>query len=238
MKQVGFTLLLIAYLTHNTAAQNKTYIGLEFAVANDIFKIHDNGGYLKSIPLYNAPGGVNIRQEISKVIFIETGLIIKYYHEGFGFKTIPYSGSSSSDPSWLIPFRFGVNLNIYNQRIYFVPIIGYTIGINPPLGYGGGYGSQKSTTTTFNYDYTENLNSTRYFSLLQTGAGFEFKISNAFLLQLSASYYKGFNTTTELNINYTVNNATPITGSAISKGDFWSISTGFKYAISNLWKRG
>lgn len=238
MKQVALTLFLIGYLTHSTMGQNKTYIGFEFSIANDIYKIHDNGGYLKSIPLYNVPGGINIRQEISKVIFIETGLIMKYYHEGFGFKTIPYSGSSSSDASYLIPLRFGLNLTIYKQRIYFVPIIGYTFDINPPFGYGRGYGSQKSTSMIINYDYIENPNSTRYFSLLYTGAGFDFKISNTFLLNISASYYKGFNTTTELDINYTVNNNAPATGSAISKGDFWSISTGFKYAISNLWKRG
>jgi hypothetical protein len=235
MKQFTLTVLVIICFLNSTLGQNKTYFGLEFSAFNDIYKITDNGDYLINVPLVDAQGGFNLRQEINKNLFIETGLILKYYWEGFGFKTIPYYSSSSSDPSWLIPLRFGLSFNLYKDKIYLVPVVGFTFGINPPYGYGLGYGKQTSSTTTIDYNYTENPDVSRYFSLLQTGIGFEVKLFKALLFSVSTNYYKGFNRTTHLDINYTVNNTNQTTGTAISKGEFWCVSAGFKYPISNFW---
>ncbi|MBK7650773.1 MAG: hypothetical protein IPJ20_08535 [Flammeovirgaceae bacterium] len=235
MKQFALTTATIFYLLNSAYGQNKTYIGLEFSIANDIYKITDNSDYLMNIPLINGAGGFNIRQEVNKNFLIEVGLLMKYYQQGFGFKTIPYYGSSSSDPSWLIPVRIGLNLNLYKGKIYLVPVVGFTFGINPPYGFGLGYGKQISSTTTIDYNYAENPDVTRYFSLLQTGIGFEVKLFKALLFSISTNYYKGFNKTTHLDINYMVNNSNQATGTAISKGDFWCVSTGLKYPISNFW---
>ena len=237
MKQFALTVALIIYLLNFAYGQNKTYFGFEFSVANDIYKINDNGDYLINVPLINGQGGFNLRQDIKRNIFIEAGLVLKYYQDGFGFKTIPYYSSSSSDPSWLIPVRFGLNLNLYKEKIYLVPVVGYSFGINPPFGYGLGYGKQTSSATTIDYNYTENPDVSRYFSLLQTGIGFEFKLFKTLLLSISTNYYSGFNKTTHLDINYTVNNLNQTTGTAISKGEFWCVSTGLKYPISNFWTR-
>jgi hypothetical protein len=220
---------------NSAPGQNKTYFGLEFSVANDIYKITDNGDYLINVPLVNAIGGFNLRQEINRYIFVETGLILKYYWQGFGFKTIPYYGSSSSDPSWIIPVRLGFNFNLYKAKIYLVPVLGYSQGINPSFGYGSGSGKQTSSTTTITYNYTENPDVSRYFPLLQTGIGFEFKLFKTLLFSISTNYYSGFKNTTHLDINYTVNNSNQTTGTAISKGQFWCVSTGLKYPISNFW---
>jgi hypothetical protein len=187
------------------------------------------------VPLVNAIGGFNLRQEINRYIFVETGLILKYYWQGFGFKTIPYYGSSSSDPSWIIPVRLGFNFNLYKAKIYLVPVLGYSQGINPSFGYGSGSGKQTSSTTTITYNYTENPDVSRYFPLLQTGIGFEFKLFKTLLFSISTNYYSGFKNTTHLDINYTVNNSNQTTGTAISKGQFWCVSTGLKYPISNFW---
>src|SRR5687767_3315673 len=101
MMQFTLTALMVIYFFNSTYGQNKTYFGLEFSVANDIYKITENGDYLISVPLVDAQGGFNLRQELNRNLFLETGLILKYYWQGFGFKTIPYYGSSSSDPSWI-----------------------------------------------------------------------------------------------------------------------------------------
>jgi hypothetical protein len=235
MKQFTLTATLIIYFLNSAYGQNKTYFGVEFSVADDIYKITDNGDYLRTVPLIAAQGGFNIRQEINRSIFIEAGLILKYYQEGFGFKTIPYYSSSSSDPSWIIPVRFGLNLNLYKEKIYLVPVVGYSLGVNPSFGDGLGYGRQTSGTTTIDYNYSENSDVSRYFSLLQTGIGFEFKLLNTLLFSISTNYYSGFNKTTHLDINYTVNNLNQTTGTAISKGEFWCVSAGLKYPISNFW---
>lgn len=235
MKKLSLAVIIIVCCINSVSGQNKTYFGLEFSVANDIYKITDNGDYLINVPLVNAIGGFNVRQEINKCIFVETGLMLKYYWQGFGFKTIPYYGSSSGDPSWIIPLRFGYNFNLYRAKIYLVPVLGYSLGINPAFGYGSGRGNQTSSTITITYNYTENPNVARYFPLLQTGIGFECKLFKTLLFSISTNYYSGFKNTSHLDINYTVDNSNQSTGTAISKGQFWSVSTGLKYPISNLW---
>jgi len=237
MKHVTLILAMLTYLASPVRAQNKTYIGFEFSMANDLYTIKDNGEYLKTVPLVNAQWGFNLRQDISKKIFIETGFIIKYYDEGIGFKTMQYWGTAGGDNSWLIPIRFGLKLNLFKEKVRFVPIIGYSFGINPPYGEGTARGTQKSSSITVIYSYTENPNVSRYFSLLQTGAGFEFQPFNSLLFLVSANYYKGFNTIYQLDIDYTINNSSPSTGTATSTGDFWCVSTGIKYSISNLWTK-
>jgi hypothetical protein len=238
MKQFSLTAAIIIYLLNSVYGQTKTYVGFEFSVANDLYAITDNGDYLKGVPLVNGLGGLNIRQEINSSIFVETGVLLKYYWEGFAFKTIPYYSTTSSDPSWIIPVRFGFNMNLYKRKIYLVPVVGYSFGIDPSFGYGIGYGKQTSSTTSIDYYYAENPHVSRYFSLLQTGVGFEFVLFKTLLFSTAANYYKGFNKTTQLDINYTVNNSSETTGTAISKGDFWCVSTGIKYQISNFWARG
>lgn len=237
MKKLTLIAIILVYVLNPALGQNKTYFGLEFSVANDIYKIRDNGDYLISVPLVDAQGGFNIRQELRRNLFVETGLILKYYWEGFGFKTIPSYSTSSSDPSWIIPLRLGINLNLYKSKIFLVPIVGYALGVNPPFGYGFGYGRQTSSNTTIFYSYTENPDVSRYFSLLQTGIAVEFKLFQTLLCPISINYYGGFNKATHLDINYTVNNGNETTGTAISKGEFWCVSTGIKYPISNFWRR-
>src|SRR5690242_17240619 len=180
--QFALTAIVTICIVSSALGQKKTYFGLEFSVANDIYKITDDGGYLFNVPLINGVGGLNLRQEINRHLFVETGLILKYYQQGLGFKTIPYYTSSSTDPSLIIPLRFGLNLNLYKGKIYLVPVVGYSFVINMLYGYGYGYGyspgyssyhgKQTSATTTIDYDIREYYDLSRYFSLLQTGIGF------------------------------------------------------------------
>jgi hypothetical protein len=239
MNKLSLLLLIqsIFSLNHPVSGQNKIYLGIESGVANDIYTIKDNGEHLKSVPLINIPWGLNVRQELKRNFFVETGFIVKFYQEGFGFKTVPYYGVGSDDASWLIPMRLGLSKNLFKRKIYLVPVIGYTFGIHPPYGYGLGYGSSASGSTVFRYNYTENPNSSRYFSLIQAGVGFEFSVFRTMLFSISANYYKGLNIINQLDINYTMNNSAPITGSAISKGDFWCAGAGLKYPISKFWKK-
>jgi hypothetical protein len=235
VKQFTLTATLVIYLLNSACGQSKTYFGLEFSVASDIYKITDTGDYLMTIPLVNAQGGFNIRQEVTRSIFVEAGLTVKDNWEGFGFKTIPYYGAGGGELLLIIPVRFGLNLNLYKGKICLVPVVGYSFGINHPFGYGGGYGNQTSGSTSIDYYYMENPDVSRYFSLVQTGIGFEFTLFKTLLFSVSTNYYKGFNKTTHLDITYTVNNSSPMTGTAITTGEFWCVSTGLKYPISNLW---
>lgn len=237
MKYIVVSLVVMLCAPTDVNSQNRTYLGVEAGIGNDIFKVTDSNDYLKTIPLPSGQWGLNLRHEITRRFFVESGVIIRYYSEGFGFKTVPSGGSSSDEGTFLIPIRFGLNINLYKDKILFVPVIGYTIGISPPYGYGLGYGKSESSTTVIHYSFTETPNSSRYFSLLQGGVGLEFLLFKTVLFSVSTSYYFGFNTITRLDINYTVNNSSVMTGTATSKGEFFYVGAGLKYSISNFWTK-
>jgi hypothetical protein len=235
MKQ--FVILVIAVFCglNTTEAQNKTYFGLEFSMSSDIPKIKDNGNALMTLPLMQPQGGITVRQEIKKQFFVEVGLIVKPYSDAIGFKTIPVSFMGTEGVSLLIPIRLGLNLNIYKDNIYFVPVLGYSYSARTPTTYGRSSGTQESSSSSITYTATTNPDVSRYGSLLQLGAGVEFKIFDGLRLSVSTNFYKGYRPIWNSEINYTVNNSTSATGTVTSKGDFWSVSTGLKYPISNFW---
>ena len=222
-----------------TYGQNKTYLGLELSFANDLFDITDSGNELKAVPLPNTPFGIVLRQDFYRKLYFETGVIWKYFQEGYAFKSSEIYFTSSSDPSYIIPFRFGANLNLLKDKIYLVPVIGYSLGINPwwftyyNESYGTGYIGGSPEISSNDKTTWES----RTYSLVQTGLGLDFRIFKTMLFSISGNYYTGFNEVMRMNIEYTVNNSNPYKGTATSKGEFWCISTSLKYPISNFWTR-
>jgi hypothetical protein len=240
MKQFFLVGVLIFYVVLSPVfAQNKTYFGVEGAITHDLYEIQDDGNTLKTVPLIEGLWGVNIRQDLNRLFFVEAALARNYYDEGFGFKTVPYYGSSSGIDAWLIPLRAGAKVNLYHQKVYAVPLIGYAFCINSDYPFPGqGHGTARSSTITVLYSYSETYpTSTRYFSLLQAGVGLEFKLFKALLFSMSSSYYKGFAKVVQLDIVYSVNNSSSIRATSVSKGDFWTLGAGFKYPVSDLWTR-
>ena len=237
MKRFLVSVVVAIFGLNATLAQKKTHLGLEFSLFRDIHEIRDNGGYLMTLPLMEAQGGITIRQEIKRQMFIEGGLIVKPYSNAIGFKTIPVSFVGTEDVSALIPLRLGLKLNVYDEKIYLVPVIGYSFSANAPSGYGKGSGTRESSATTIAYTAAENPDASRYVSLFQIGVGLEFPIFDVMLLSISTNYYKGFNPIWVSEIRYTVNNSFSTTGTVTSKGDFWCLSTSLKYPISNFWAK-
>lgn len=235
MKQSVLSVLAVICALNATNAQNKTYLGVEFSLFRDIHKIKDNGNYLITLPMMEPQGGMTVRQEIKEQIFIETGVIVKPYSDAMGFKPIPVSFVGTEGISLLIPIRLGLNLNVYEEKLFLVPIIGYSYIANTPSTYGRDSGTQESSTTTITYTSTEKLDVSRYGSLLQMGIGFEFPIFDVLLLSISTNYYKGYSSIWISDINYTVNKSFSTTATVTSKGDFWCVSTGLRYPISSFW---
>jgi hypothetical protein len=235
MKQFVLSVVVLICGLNTTNAQNKTYFGFEFSLFRDIHKIKDNGNYLTTLPLMEPQGGITVRQEIKKQIFVEAGVIVKPYSDAIGFKPVPVSFVGTEGISLLIPIRLGLNLNLYDEKIYLAPVIGYSYSANTPSSYGRDSGTQESSTTTISYTATESPDVSRYVSLLQIGIGFEFEIFDVLLFSISTSYYKGYTPIWISDINYTVNNSSSMTGTVTSKGDFWCVSTALKYPISNFW---
>ena len=235
MKRFVISVVVVICGLNTINGQNKTYLGLEFSLFRDINKIKDDGNYLMTLPLMEPQGGVTIRQEIQKYIFVESGVIVKPYSSAIGFKPIPVSFVGTEGISVLIPIRLGLKLNVYQKKFCLVPLIGYSYSANTPTSYGRDSGTQESGTTTIDYTSAKNPDVSRSVSLLQMGLGFEFQIFEVLQLSISTNYYKGSAPIWISDINYTVNNSSPGNGTVTSEGDFWSISTGIRYPISNLW---
>lgn len=238
MKNLLLTISIILFLlTKNVFGQNKTYVGAEIGIINDIYEIADNGNALKKVPLVNGIWGFNLRQDVNSYLFLETGLVRKYYSEGVGFKNFSSSTSTNAINAWMIPLKLGTKINLYKEKFYLTPVIGYSYCINSSYGaygYGGGYIQKSSDSVSFTYTNTKDL--ARHFSLLQTGIGFEFKLFKSALLSISTNYFTGFKKVVELDVNYSFNNSPYVNGKIFSKGEFWSLGIGLRYPIINWGK--
>ena len=107
MKKLPITLIAIL-ISLSSFSQRSTYFGAEGGVAYDIYNLSDNGSKLESTPLRTGFWGINLRQDLNNTFALETGLIRKYYQEGFGFKIHAWVNTVESQAfnSWQIPLRF------------------------------------------------------------------------------------------------------------------------------------
>jgi hypothetical protein len=241
MLKLTFVTLALSLAVMTSVAQMKTYLGFEGAANNDVYDIIDNGSLLKKVPLITGYFGLNIRQDISSTVFLESGLLRKEYDEGIGFKGSFSYAEDNAINAWLIPLRLGVRLKLLNlrkQKLYIVPIIGYIFGINSDYGYGdgGGRGSQIMGQDTISYSVYSKLSLRRTFPLLQTGMGVEFALLRTVVVSVSASYYTGFKNLIEQNIEYT-HNSVSNTAKGLSKGEMMSFGLSAKYPISYIWRK-
>jgi hypothetical protein len=241
MLKLTFVTLALSFAFITGLAQKNTYIGLEAAANNDVYDIIDNGSLLKKVPLITGYFGLNIRQDISSTVFLETGLLRKYYDEGIGFKCSSSYTEGNAINVWLIPLRLGVRLKLLNlrkQKLYFVPVIGFAFGINSDYGYGDGGegGSQTMAHDTISYSVYSKLSLRRTFPLLQTGMGVEFALLRSVIITVNANYYTGFKNLIEQNIEYT-HNSVSNTAKGLSKGEIMSFGLSAKYPISYIWRK-
>ena len=238
MTKIILTASAAIFLYTAAHAQKKTFIGVEGALNNDIYEIIDDGSLLKKVPLLTGYFGLNIRQELNATVYLETGLLRKYYDEGIGFKTSSGYSSGNAINAWLIPFRLGTRINLHKQKLHLVPVLGYVIGINSEYGYGdgGSAGYEISKGDTIYHNVHSKLSIRRIFPLLQTGMGVEFIFLRTALISFSANYYTGFKNVIEQDIGYTHNSST-YTAKGLSKGETMSFGMAFKYPISNIWSK-
>lgn len=236
MSKINLFIFVFAFTVRTVSAQRGTYIGIEGAVNHDVYEIIDDGTLLKKVPIISGYFGINIQQDLSSTVFVETGLLRKYYYEGIGFKNAPAYGTSNAISGWFIPLRLGTRINFLKRKVQIVPVVGYTLGINSDYGYGNG-GSGGSITyrqDTISYGVSSNLNLRRTFPLLQTGIGIEFFLLRSTLVSIAANYYTGFKNLIEQDIKYT-HNSTTYSAKGLSKGEILSFGMSVKYPVSHLW---
>jgi len=241
MKRNIFAIIILIVLTQSGFSQNKTFIGGEFAMTGDIYDIIDPCNLITTTPLITGSWGFTAGQEINNNFLIETGLIRKYYDEGFGYniESLILGSSSNAFITWQIPLRLKSRINLINERLFLTSTIGYHFSINTEYGYGGGSGgaSLVDGNDTIRVSYTINDSITKTFSLIETGLGFEYAAFDGFIISLTSSYYTGLRKAYQLDMTTENYNCSSDNAYGISKGGYWNIAFGIKYALSNLWRR-
>lgn len=228
-------LVMMAWTT-SSFSQNRTWLAVEGAATHDVYHLLDHGNGLRTVPLLSGYWGFNLRRDMGRNIFLETGLLRKYYNEGIGFKLSSTYMETNAVNAWLVPLRLGTRIHLA-KKIQLVPLIGFSLGINSDYGYGdgAGYNEEQGSGYTASYEYAAHYNQTRIFPLLQSGIGFEFRLLKKAWLSASANYYTGFKKLIVLDIVYSVNSEPDEFAHAFNKGEMVSFGAGLKYPISDFW---
>ena len=241
MKNRIFIILILIGISQFSFGQKSTFIGFEGAVTSDIYEIVDPCNIIQNTPLITGSWGFTIGQEINKNFLIESGIIRKYYAEGYAFSSQPNIGfSGNAYNSWQIPLRLKGKINLVKNKFFLTTSIGYHYCINTEYGYGGGsggFGKIDSQDTIPGSYFTINDSIAKTFSLIEAGVGLEVIAFKGFHIYLSSSYFVGLNKVYQLDLTVEDEICKTENAVALSKGSYWNIAFGIKYSISNLWRR-
>jgi hypothetical protein len=233
--------IFIILFSQISFSQKSTYLGFEGAVVNDIYNIEDPCNIIESNPIYQVSWGVNVEQELSNNFSIQTGIIRKYYDEGFGYTkgTIVLGYQANAFNTWQIPIRIISKQNLVKDKLFITQALGFHYSINSNYDYGksSGGGSYLDGGDTISASYTVNGFKEKTFPLIEAGLGLELKIYDSFLISLSSSYLTGLKKVHQLDISTEGYGCSTNNAISFSKGSYWNIALGFKYAISNIWSK-
>jgi len=228
MKKIFFIILL--QIINNAFSQQKLSIGIDGSYTNDLYSHFDLSQSLTSMPLPSGAWSITLRKEISKTVFIESGLSGKYHWSGIRFSQFSAAWfTTESFHAILVPFRVGYKFNLVRgyQLVPSGSIYGSIITV--PLEGGRGGGSIVAPSQTITWDYLQN-DLDRFFFMTELRVALEKKIGNSFRLSLYYSRTFGLDTVNEINVQYAVN-GTPYEGRYTSKGDYWSVGVGIAYIL-------
>lgn len=241
--------------------QHMTYIGVEGAVTSDKYEVYDPCETITSTKIITGSWGFNVGQQIHRNLIIESGLIWKYYDEGYEtlhyeYPLGPSAGIASSFYAFQIPIRLISRINLKNNKLFLNTTIGYHFGINRDYerdGYGNTYVYSPDdfpfqvpdkiigSDTIKNVSPVEDNYLRKNFGLIEAGLGLEYVFGGSFIIGLSASYFVGLD---NVVINYmstgiSNENKSCISDSAlgVSKGSYSNLRLTFKYDIGKFWRK-
>lgn len=237
MKKVIFISVLCIFSIHGFS-QNNFYIGFDAARSYDKYDVFDtgNGAYLPELKSSSWSGILGYT--ISNNIKIESGLIWKLYREGSGIKTsndLTYS-LALGYYTWQVPIRINASIPIYKDKISIITRAGYHLCKNTdPQRTSLEMGSatyESSPENNYSYTIASNVTNDKYFNLLETGIGLEFKLSEKMQLITMASYYAGFKPLITKDLKYTIGNNSEQNASIVSKGNYLNYSLGLRFDLT------
>ncbi len=237
---IKYLLLLLPIITFG---QNRTYIGAEIGPKFEVYRYMDSGDGLYTKPFFYSPiYGFTIGQGLNKNFMFEAGFYVNDYGESYRIKGDNGYGSSNALIAYQIPLRLKSRLNLIKQRLHLVATVGYTLGINSEYG---SYGSGSSFSISSHPEYndstrTQDLSSyslRKTYGLIETGLSLDYTFKNLATVYLAANYLTGLNRIVETHVRYWINDQPEQRGTVFSNGNYYSITIGARYPISNLWTK-
>lgn len=212
-------LIILLTLAGYTSAlsQGSTFLGIEGGINHDQYFIYDPCAvYEEADLLLSGRVGLNVSHTISESFMLESGLIIKFYNEGFQEIIPSFFGnaiiSEEAFSAFQIPLRLRYKYNLIKNRFFLATVLGYHLSIN------------------LDYKYNSQLYEKDIFSLIEAGIGFEYFINDHTAISLIPSYYGGFKSFYEDEI---LTNCSTENSIISSNGSYLSLTLGIKYRISN-----
>ncbi len=239
-KKILVLFLLHGLFCHFLFSQKKTFIGI-FCEANfDNFKIQNKTNYLKLLPSVSGAYGFNLEQTLNDQIAIEIGLKRKYHLQRIsttltanGFTIVNFFNSDLVTHQ--VSLRLKRTLKLNHNKILLKPSIGYTFGINNTIQkYFGGGGIGIPQKDILEYNFAENSNLVKYFSLFELGVGLDYALSNNLSFVMSGNWLFGFREIANVEYKFLKNKQLTETNKIKTNGGYYSIALGFKYNIARF----
>jgi hypothetical protein len=230
-------------LSTSVVAQRKTRIGFETGPTFDRYHFSPTSQHTNyKNKGWNVMWGFHINQELTEQISIETGFVRRNSEAIFEIISNPNNTiSASSFHSWQIPIRFRFNIPVLKDRIWISSLVGYHLGINSSSGLNSissgtptdGIRREGIPPATYEYTAYFNHSDNRFFSLLETGLGFHWRVFNELNLNLTTSYFTGF---TKVNsVTVVVNDFPELYAS--STNEYFNVRLSVSYPIAGFRKK-
>ena len=177
-----------------------------------------------------------VGREFHNNFTIESGLIRKYYNQGYGVFTGKKLGNFSSvsrrSKTLQIPILLRAKIYGKTKKWAFTAQLGYHlcwITQTGPSAISESSISNRNDTVTV-WESTNNSN-IKLFGLLETGIGIEWLLKKEMIFSVTSSYLAGFKTLTVLDVRYQVNAEPNGTASITNRGDYFAWYVGVRIPL-------
>lgn len=232
-----FLLLIVLtsyFLSSHSSSHAQTTIGFSGGLNFDRYEFNDPNNVIGPTALETGSWGITIGRQINPNLKLETGIIRKYYQEGFSVDfNSPVGGfGSNSYITWQIPLRVKTTFKLKGKWT-LSPCIGGHWAINTEYGYGAGYGGAwvKTQDIEFNANFYTDESLSKHFFLLESGVHVEYQVASKFSLTFNVSNYQGFKKVSQIDYAYQINQGKTHLAYAHSNGSYLNYGFGLQYEV-------
>ena len=229
----------IFVLSISVNAQNKTYIGVETGLKHDMQDYIDKDGFLYKKPAGGIMADVFVEQEFKKYFSASIGVIFNPNNEHTALNNdlqLWKKGVTQTFFAVQPGIRLNAKIPLIEERLYFNASVGYHLAVITSWTDSSFLSHDVNSTLTrkitFSNEYPHKV-----YSLIEARAGISYQFKKAGTITLSSSYFAGLQPVKISDITYNVGATDTHTAHAISNGNYFCVSIGYKYPISNFWQK-